>query len=121
MKKIVKYAVINIDQCEAYVIMQDGGVATCHNNQEHMISEYYQDRLTKDMFGTERFQDEGIWGELGEGKMYCKDWKDKQEVDEEIIQDLIHWLYMETDKVEFVREELDFKNDEAVKNFIIEE
>lgn len=112
----VNYAVIESGDSGVMVIVQDGGIATCHNNGFHLITEYYQDRIEKENVGSENF-----WDILAEGKMYVKDWEDKQEWDEEVVQDMLEWLYCATEEVEFVKCELDFENNEAVKNFITEE
>lgn len=120
----VKYAVIVDSNEEMFVILQDGGVASCYNNGEHLITEYYQDRLTKESFDEE----ESIWDELGEGKLYIKDWDGsdedspfKEEWDEEVIQDMLQWLYASTEAIEFERVELDWNDVQAKKDFITEE
>lgn len=115
MPFIVKYAVVTTDKTEMMVIVQDGGIATCHHNGSHIITEYYQDRIEKDNVGSEEF-----WDILGEGKMYIKDWEEKQEWDEEVVQDMLNWLYISTIEVAFVKCEIDFENDEEVRNFITE-
>jgi hypothetical protein len=115
MPFIVKYAVISTDKTEMFVIIQDGGIATCHNNGEHLITEYYQDRIEKEDVGSEDF-----WDILAEGKMYIKDWEEKQEWDEDVVQDMLQWLYVATEDVVFVKTPLDFNDDEAVRNFITE-
>ena len=115
MSKEVKYAVIPTSNTEMMVIVQDGGIATCHHNGFHLLTEYYQDRIEKENVGSEEF-----WDKLAEGKMYCHDWEEKQEWDEEVVKDMLNWLYISTGKVEFVKSELNFEDTEAVKNFIIE-
>ena len=115
MAQIVNYAVIPSSKTEMMVIVQDGGVATCHHNGSHILTEYYQDRIEKDNVGSEEF-----WDKLAEGKMYCHDWEDKQTWDEEVVKYMLNWLYISTGQVEFVKCELDFENNDAVKNFIIE-
>jgi len=136
----VKYAVIKETTEEMFVIIQDGGVASCYNNGEHLISEYYRERLTKDaLIKIEKFQTleeddeigseyEQIWSFLGEGEMYAKDWDGsdeesplKQEWDEEVIEDMLNWLYISTDAIEFERVELDWDNEQDKKDFITEE
>jgi len=115
MPFVVKYAVIPTDDTEMMVIVQDGGIATCHHNGEYILTEYYQDRIEKENVGSEEF-----WDILGEGKMYLKDWEDKQTWDEEVVQDMLEWLYVSTVDVVFVKCDLDFENNEAVRNFITE-
>lgn len=116
MPFIVKYAVIKKSDTEMMVIVQDGGIATCHHNEENILTEYYQDRIEKENVGSEEF-----WDILGEGKMYLKDWKNKQTWDEEVVQDMLNWLYAATEDIVFVKCDLDFKDNDAVKNFIIED
>lgn len=70
---------------EATIRTADGGIATCHHNGEHMITEYCQSRT---------HEREPNWEELAEGKMYIKDWEDKQSIDSEIIMDALNWLVM---------------------------
>lgn len=113
MARKVKYAVIDSSDNGCLVIVEDGGIATCHNNGEYLITEYYQDRIEKENVFVEDF-----WDILAEGKMYLHDWENKYEWDEEVVQDMLNWLYMATDEVEFVKCDLDFDNAEAVKNFI---
>jgi len=48
------------------------------------LSTMYQDRI-------EIFDGE-MWEALGEGKAYIKSWKDKQTIDQEIINHAIEWL-----------------------------
>ena len=116
MSHNVKYAVIPTDETEMMVIVQDGGIATCHHNGSHIITEYYQDRIEKDNVGSEDF-----WDILAEGKMYIKDWEEKQEWDQEVVQDMLEWLYISTVKVVYIKCELDFEDDDAVKNFITQQ
>jgi len=84
----MKAKVIFEDTTEADVYMSDGGVATFHHNGEHMLTTYYQDRCIPE----ELKEGEDIWTKLGEGKSYCKDWEEKQTVDDEMIQDAVEWL-----------------------------
>ena len=51
MPFVVKYAVIPTDNTEMMVIVQDGGIATCHHNGEYILTEYYQDRIEKENVG----------------------------------------------------------------------
>lgn len=69
---------------EAVIYMSDGGVATFHHNEEHMLTTYYQDRI--------EIQSDDIWLSLAESKVYLKDWADKQSIDEEMIADAVRWL-----------------------------
>jgi len=116
MPFVVKYAVIPTDETEMMVIVQDGGIATCNHNGSHILTEYYQNRIEKDDVGNEE-----LWDILADGKVYCKDWEEKQTWDEEVVEDMLNWLYSSPVDVVFVKCELDFKDNEAVKNFITEE
>lgn len=113
MARKVKYAVIDSTDNGCLVIVEDGGIATCHNNGEHLITEYYHNRIERENVGAEDF-----WDILGEGKMSVRDWDDKQQWDEEVVQDMLNWLYISSDIIEFVKCDLDFDNDEQVRNFI---
>lgn len=84
----MKAKVIFYSDNEADVFMDDGGVATFHHNEEHMITTYYQNRVIPEMLNEE----ETIWDVLGEGKSYARDWEDKQVVDDEMIEDATNWL-----------------------------
>ena len=95
MKNIVKYAVKKNSKTEAIIIVEDGGVATIHNNGFHLLTTYYQDRAEKFTF------DETMWDKLAEGKEYLNDWEDKQLIDDNVIQDAIEWLYVCTEDFEF--------------------
>lgn len=74
---------------EADLFLSDGGVASFHHNQEHMISGMYQRKLDEEYVENE---EETIWDFLGEGKLYETDWEGKQEIDKEMIQGAINWL-----------------------------
>lgn len=94
------------------VIMEDGGVASAYNPGDYYRTEYYQDRITK-----ETMLDD-MWDELGEGKMYTTDWDGNEDenilVEEPIteenfvtlVDDMIAWLFVATEKVEFVKIEM---------------
>jgi hypothetical protein len=73
------------------IFISDGGNATIWHNGEHMVTQYYQSRLTEFNFDTCE-NDEHDWEELSEGKAYMKDWEKDQELTEEMITDAIGWL-----------------------------
>ena len=50
-----------------------------------IISEYYQDRLSKKDLQN---NDLTIWEILGEGKMYGTEWESKTRIDDEVLEDL---------------------------------
>ena len=102
---------------EVTVIMEDGGVATTYNPDDYCRTDYYQKRIAKE---TTR---ESIWDELGEGKVYNKDWDGdrtplKIEADDEVIIDMVRWLYMSTKAVEFVRNERGVLTEEAFNELL---
>lgn len=80
----MKYRIIrNIDD-EFDVITEDGGVASVHHNGFHLITTYYQTRLT-DISG------ENVWDELSDGEIHLKDWEEGAS-EQEIIKDALDWL-----------------------------
>ena len=103
MEKI-KYRVIEDGNAEYTIVVEDGGVATLHHNGYHMLTTYYQDRVT------EETSKDTIWDELAEGKVYIKDWEgitdaptDKQL--EEMVIDALNWLVFHPDyEFEFVED-----------------
>ncbi len=94
------------------VIMEDGGVASAYNPDDYYRTDYYQDRITQ-----ETTLDD-MWDELGEGKMYTKDWDGNEDenllidkpITEEnfvtLVDDMIGWLYCSTEKFEIVKIEM---------------
>jgi hypothetical protein len=108
--KKVKFTVIPSDSTEMMVIIEDGSIATCYHNGSHILTEYYQNRIDK-----ETIEDENFWDKLADGNIYCKDWKNKQIWDNEIINDMLKWLYCSTDPIEFTKCNLNF---ETLNNFI---
>lgn len=88
MKAAIQY-LEGTTQC--VIRTEDGGIATCHHNGAHMLTEYYHER------SQER---EPNWDELAKHKMSIKDWESKQEIDTEIIMDALNWLVMPQPKFE---------------------
>jgi len=85
------------------VIVEIGCIASTYHNGESIRTEYYQSRIEKDT------QFENIWDELGEGKMYGKTWSEHQEedpTDEELIADMLDWLYVSTGAYELVENKM---------------
>lgn len=104
-KKVNYYVFMNSEGCD--LIVEDGGVASCHNANGYLVTDYYHNRITKQT----KFKD--IWDELAEGEMSYNDWdgskKDKsykEKVDDEVIQDMIDWLYCSTENCTFVRNDM---------------
>lgn len=94
-----------------HVIMQDGGVASAYNPDTYYRTDYYQDRITPDVTL------DTIWDTLAEGKMYNNDWDGSNEerplINEateaeqnQLIDDMIGWLFCATEEVEFVKVEM---------------
>lgn len=82
----MEYALVKIDNSDTSIdiIVEDGGICSIHHNGTHLITTYYQDR-------TNRIDDD-MWDNLANGKAYLKDWEDKQDVDDEVIEDALDWL-----------------------------
>lgn len=78
-------AIIRTDQEDLDIYLSDGGVASLHHNGSHMVTTYYQSRI-KDI------NNPNNWEILSEGKVYTKDWEDRQEADDDMILDAIIWL-----------------------------
>jgi len=91
--KNIKYRLIESED-EIIVILENGGVAEIREAEEldigdgrQSVTEYYQNRFT--LQGT--LSDEGIFGEVGEGKLYWNDWKTPF-TDPAHIADALNWL-----------------------------
>jgi hypothetical protein len=69
---------------EATLIMEDGGVATFHNNGKHLVTELYQNRIQK---VTDDYLDK-----LSEGNKTIIDHKYTRYLSEEIIKKATDWL-----------------------------
>lgn len=83
----MKYKINQINEVDFDIITEDGGVVSVYDNDENLVSLYYQNRITDDMDPDE------IWIQLGEGKSYAKDWP-ATATKEEIIQDALNWLVL---------------------------
>ena len=81
----MRYRIKEINEMEFDVIAEDGGVVAIHHNDEHLVSTYYQTRISNDIDPDE------IWETLAEGKAYVKDWPDGTHRDT-IILDALDWL-----------------------------
>jgi hypothetical protein len=84
------------DKEECVMISEAGGVACAHFNGDMIISEYYQDRLSKKDLQN---NDLTIWEILGEGKMYGTEWESKTKIDQEILEDLRKFLVDDEDEI----------------------
>ncbi len=89
----MKAKVLYVDASEADILMEDGGTANLYNNQEHMCTIYYQNRAPVGVWDrTNILCEDYVQAGLSEGKGYVKDWPQKQEIDDEMIQDAVNWL-----------------------------
>jgi hypothetical protein len=84
------------DKEECVMISEAGGVACAHFNGDMIISEYYQDRLSKKDLQN---NDLTIWEILGEGKMYGTEWENKTKIDQEVLEDLRKFLVDDEDEI----------------------
>ncbi len=99
------------------VIVEDGGLANAYKVDKNFKTEYYGSRITAE---TEL---ENLWDELGEGKMYVQDWDGSSDenplkdevVDDEMIMDMVHWLYATSEEVEYVRHDLEWTDENFYK------
>lgn len=73
---------------EADIFMEDGGAATLHWTGEYMLATYYQDRMKPEDVP----EGESIWDILAEGKAYCNEYQNDDEVTDEMILEAISWL-----------------------------
>ena len=114
----MKYKLL-VDQQDKDLITEDGGVVTLHHNGERFISSYYQRRLTDcDP------KADSVWDELAEGKMYVKEWRDKDPSEEEFIEDALDWLVMPRPALGFERDdslfpEFNFRGDTPTNEVLI--
>jgi hypothetical protein len=85
---LIVYAVKRTDYCDDFttILCIDGGIAEIHHNGENYVTTYFQDRI-------EGEYSEESWLKLADGKQYCKDWVDKDKIDEEMIYDALEWLH----------------------------
>ena len=67
------------------IVLEDGGVACFHHNGEMMIESCYQSRATE-------FPDGDLWEQLGNGKMYVREWPEEQAINHNMITGAVTWL-----------------------------
>ena len=104
------------DKEECVMISEAGGVACAHFNGDMIISEYYQDRLSKKDLQN---NDLTIWEILGEGKMYGTEWENKTKIDDEILEDLRKFLVDDEDEIkEYPMNWQDMEKDEGDYPFL---
>jgi len=82
----------------------NGYLATCYFNDEHMLTEYYSDPVNVKLF--EEGNETELW-ELAtnENRLYTKEWKTKQKIDEEMITDILDY-YAKDELVEIEENQL---------------
>jgi hypothetical protein len=116
MEQIKAFIFRDKNDGELTVIMQDGGVASTYNPDDYYRTDYYQSRMTPETTL------DTVWEELGEGKMYTKDWDGNdtllidelnEEKSEILIDDMIRWLFLSTREVEVVKIEMGELSDET--------
>lgn len=81
----MKYRILEYSHTDFNLITEDGGLAFIYHNGDNYITEYYQNRLT------EIDENEDIWEQLGEGKVYYKEWS-KEYDKQSAINDALNWL-----------------------------
>lgn len=81
----MQYSVIK-DSDDTTIILEDGGIATIHNNGEHLITTYFQSRVDKFTF------DDDMWSKLDDGKQYIRDWAGQTKVTDALILDALRWM-----------------------------
>jgi len=97
---------------EVSIHLSDGGLATIHHTGEYFLTTYYQDRIQVEW---REKPAKDIFSELSEGKVYCKEWENKDKIDDEMIADGIEWLGGNTLLVTSITNPWE---DEAYKNAI---
>lgn len=82
--------ILQLDGDAVTIIAPDGGVATI-TFSDHVYTSYYQSRLQKPPVELQITDED--WEQLGEGKLYQKDWEGT-ELTMEMIKDAIGWLIL---------------------------
>ena len=119
----MRYVLFDLGNDECTIVTEEGGVACAHNNGDHIVSEYYQDALSRGDLEC-LYEDETIWDILGQGKLYSNDWagdkKDyplKTKIDDEVVKDLREWLC--PDETDFTEYRMKWDDDYAfLKTFL---
>ncbi len=104
MEEKIKYRVVFDGNDQGFVLVEDGGVASWHlSDNDYMLMEYCQDRITEE---TTR---DSMWGELAEGKQYCKEFPVDISVDI-LVKGALEWLVLNTGIADFEIDESIFPN-----------
>jgi len=98
MARKIRYAILD-DVEQIVVVLEDGSIATAHNNDEFIVINWYSNKIPA-KFNDDNI-DETIWKHLDSGRRYWKDLHSKQEVDDEVIVKMLYVLY---GKVEFEKD-----------------
>ena len=70
---------------EGTVVLEDGGVACFHHNEEFMIESCYQTKVTD-------LPEGDLWELHGDGKMYVQEWPEEQAINHNMITSAVTWL-----------------------------
>lgn len=94
------------------IIVEDGSVATSYKPDEHYRTDYYGNRITNETTF------ENLWGELAEGSMYHNGskWEGKEPTEQDLIDDMLGWLYCSTEPVTLVKNDMGEMTEE---NFLL--
>lgn len=113
MQRKIKYVVLD-DIEQIVVIIEDGSIATAHNNDEFIVVNWYSNKIPNN-FNDDNI-DETVWKYLDSGRRYWKDLINKQETDEEVITIMLYSVYGE---YEFERDvEVDCFCEKDIKTFL---
>lgn len=114
IKHKIRYAVLD-DVEQTVVVIEDGGLATAHFNEEFIVVNWYSLKIPQE-FNDDNIE-ETIWEYLDSGYRSWKEFHSKQEVDEEVITFMLHQLCC--DDVEFEKDDkAECFCEEDLKNFL---
>lgn len=109
----IRYTVLD-DVEQTVVVIEDGGLATAHFNEEFIVVNWYSLKIPQ-KFNDDNIE-ETIWEYLDSGYRSWKEFHSKQEVDEEVITFMLHQLY---DDAEFEKDDdAECFCEEDLKNFL---
>lgn len=113
MARKIRYAILD-DVEQTVVVLEDGSIATAHNNDEFIVMNWYSNKIPA-QFNDDNI-DETIWKHLDGGIRYWKELHSKQEIDDDVIVNMLHLLYGE---VEVEKDkEADCFSEKDLKNFL---
>ncbi len=112
MPKIIQYAVLDgVEQI--VVITKDGGIAATHYNGEFIVVDFYTNKISNNI----KIEDDELWADVNSGRRYWKDWKEKQDIDEEIIISMARWLYEQSDLIVLDSDKVLYAQDKKLNCF----